>query len=202
MIILFWIYFILLIFYNLTRNKHHSNYLDIKPFLKTGDLIFFHCENKGFMYHLRLLLTGHEYNHVGFIYKENDKLYLVDSTHGKTKKNFLNKKSGIRKVLLEDTLKNLGRKYYCIKFIDREISNDKFNLVLEKYKNMEFPLKMKTFFDIITFNSEEDYTMFCSEFVYQVLKDLGRVWDLPAKMIFPSYLLKLTGFSKPYSFIL
>jgi len=89
------------------------NYKQLKQQLKTGDLILFRTNNHydlaNFYIYVALPLIydkQYMYSHIGLVYKENGRIYLIESTAEPHKDIYGKMKSGIRMMPIEQRIKN------------------------------------------------------------------------------------------------
>lgn len=195
-------------------NKYH----DIKPMLKTGDIILFSCrKHDSFMdelqYFARTNLMGSEYGHVGLILRNpKGKLYVIEVTDyqhpGDDLARHLNdfKKGGVRIIKLDTLLSEYSKihmGYYGVKFISKEIPFDIFCSNVEKHGSKIFEYKPKLVglaaIDILISHSlasnisnhiENKNRITCSEFTHRVLNDCGVLKEYPSKIFWPHIIEK------------
>jgi hypothetical protein len=189
-------------------------YQDIKPYLKTGDIIMFYCDKHENMiadivYKMRTKLINAEFGHAGLVVKSADNLYLIEvttSTHpGNSQAYFLNHKGdGVRIIPLDIALKTYNDECqgaYAVKFAETELSSQCLAKNLPKYSTQTFEsftsLFMLGFVDIVINHGTAEGLadkitsmdkLMCTEFLYSILKDCGIVKDFPAKLFWPYYL--------------
>ena len=192
------------------------DYNDIKPRLKTGDIIFFTYRKfdsviNNVCYKIRTNTLNTIYGHVGIIYRNNNKIYIVESCNsdqcGYSYAKSLNnkKKGGIRIIDMDLYLNDYSEIYhgmFAVKFISKEIPSDIFLKSLHKYKDAIFP-SSKDFSRIFLIaaidlfvsnnmalsmtNNLKNDTIICTEAVYQLLNDCGVLKKYSRKMIWPNF---------------
>jgi hypothetical protein len=212
-------------------NNIFYNYDYIKKKLKTGDIILFSYKKNDSLFnkikyfcHIKFLKTG--FNHAGLIFKENKKIYIVESDMYNLSQctNYLNnkQKGGIRIVEFETLLKEYkkrNRHMFAIKFISKPIPNNLFKNVVLFYKNYTFPNKISLYLsafideflshdlaNIFANNINFNKTM-CSEFVYNVLHKCNVLKKYPSKFFWPYLItdkkfdnLQIIKYSVSYNF--
>lgn len=144
----------------ITDNGTIYNYnTNIRPKLKTGDIILFSSKNNGsaisdLMYKTRTSLLGTDYGHVGLVVRNpsTNKLYLIECTdYGHTAHNLarvLNdkKRGGIRIIDLDTIIDRYGTEQnglFAVKFIETEIPYKTITKILPEYQNVVFENKLK-----------------------------------------------------------
>jgi hypothetical protein len=189
-------------------------YADIKPYLKTGDIIMFYCDkHENFfadvVYKMRTKLLDSKFGHAGLIVKSANDFYLVEVATrdhpGNGQAYFLNQKNeGVRIIPLDIALKTYNdvcQGAYAVKFAETELSSQCLIKNLPKYSTQTFEsftaLFMLGFVDIVINHgaaeglidkiSSMDKLM-CTEFLYSILNDCGIVKDFTAKLFWPHYL--------------
>lgn len=217
---------------NFKEDPYYYKYSDIRQRLKTGDIIMFgsatfpsYLSELGYL--IRTKLFGTEYSHVGIVVRQDENLFMLEIASSwylaKEYATYFNKhKEGMRLIDL-DTVLNI---YYddcqgnmAVRFISKEISNDKLIKVMLKYKDYRFQDPKITFLlafiDIcishdlaikVSKHFDEKKTI-CTEFMYNILRDCDVLKNYPAKLFWPiiidsnrlNDLAKVT-YSKPYKF--
>lgn len=192
--------------------KPTLTYADIRPTLKTGDIIFFVCfdhEDKigEMLYYCRTKLINSEYGHVGIVMRDGDKLYLIDCSDtnhsGEKYAIYLNnrKQGGVKIIDLDIMIReyyNDNGGVFGVRYISREIINSSMITSIIKHKDKIY--ESKTFLSIMMFidvilshniasklvDRFVDYNkIYCSEMVYCILHDCGIVKEYPCKLFWP-----------------
>jgi len=191
-------------------------YNNIKPNLRTGDIILFSCNKIGslserIMYGLRTKTFDSIYGHAGLVFKKDDNIYIIECCGqdqcGNESAQKLNKcgEGGIRIIEIDTLLQEYYKEYngtYAVKFISKELPNHLVIKNLKKYKNIIFQEGYKTAFLAIM---DEGFShriakyygekfsrkkMTCTEFLYNLLYDCGIVKEYPAKLFWPHLIAK------------
>jgi hypothetical protein len=184
------------------------NYEQIRPYLKTGDIILFAYKKysnliEEITYNIRTKLMGTLFGHVGIILKMNNELYVLESVplfaSAIKYSKFLNGSiTGPRIVKLNTLLKLYDKKndaYYGVKFIDKEISSKKLYNEFLTYKHIDFPNWITiaiigcfdTLFncgDLISKFTDKN-KMMCSEFVHDILYKCNVFKKYNSKLFYP-----------------
>ncbi|BCS83183.1 hypothetical protein QLL95_gp0940 [Cotonvirus japonicus] len=215
-IVIIIIILLLILTYVVNEKKQNDSTMykfdEIKPYLKTGDIILFSCSQhfspvEKLKYISRTSLVGCKYGHVGLVLKRNNKLYVAECTDYdhpgyKYATHFNDKnKGGVRIIEMEKLLKDYTQEYkatYAVKFISQEIPNELFYKKISKHFHKTFEYKpillTLAFFDIMishdvgTKLSEKMYNknkLMCSEFAHSVLYDCGALKYYPSKIFWP-----------------
>jgi hypothetical protein len=172
-------------------------YGDIRPHLKTGDIILFRCNVYSdslseLGYALRTQLLGTKFGHAGVVFKYGDSIYMlemVSSDHPSNDKAvFLNgKTSGLRVALLDNVMYDYSKDCdgdYGVKFIENPVSNSCIIENVPKYSEKTFSgyglIGGIALLDIIvgeakaaSLAKDHPKKMFCTQFVYSILSDCG-----------------------------
>lgn len=217
-------------------NTSFYNYWDIKDKLKTGDIILFSCRShenfiNKFMYYCRTKLIGSEYGHVGLIFRDNNKLYLVEcvgENHlGDQYSYHINNygKGGVRIVDLETLLKEYSKAhagYFAVKFISNGIPNYLFMDKIWEHRDKIFEdkkyLVLLAIIDIyishqLASNIAQKFSkknrLMCSEFVHTMLYQCNALKKYPSKIFWPSLFtneifekIQNIRYSAPYKFVI
>jgi hypothetical protein len=194
-------------------------YSEIRPTLKTGDVILFACKRLGSLtekiaYTMRTKTVGSEYGHAGLVIKEGEHLYLIECTaynHTSMEKSYpLNKKGmgGVRiidlDILLQDYYKECSA-VFAVMHINKAIPNQMIFDKLDKYQDLIFEDK-KVLFSLAAIDflsgltpakkalefsnrsGDRDRKLMCSEFVCDILQELGVIDKYPSKLFWPHVL--------------
>lgn len=141
------------------NNLNHIPEID-KEKLQSGDIILKCGYGSISNYIVSTLNEKISISHCGFISTSKDSTYIIHSIAGE-----LGAKDGVQTISLENFLKDCKKNsLYIIRHITDENARKKIEL-----KAMEY-LNNKTPFDY-NFNIQNKDSLYCSEFVYQVLLD-------------------------------
>lgn len=200
-------------FYQTTLEPMYK-YSDIKPRLKTGDIMLFVCINHStefgkFVYYCRTKLVGSDYGHVGLVIRDGNDLFLVESTDtchsGESWATYLNDKckGGVRiinlDILLEEYVKDYNG-FFGVKFISKEIPNNIIMPNVYKHRHKIFEknyylvllmlmdyLLPRFFTDKFVSNPYVCNKIYCSELVYKILYDCNVLKKYKPKLFWPNF---------------
>lgn len=186
-------------------------YSDIRPYLKTGDIILFSrnrysslaCE---IAYNIRAYCTGTNYGHVGLVYKCRGKLYLIEFTYPNHSGDNVSvplsrpKCGGVRIIYLDTLLKEYKKDFlgiYGVKFIEKEIPNYMVFDAIKKYQSRisENRIYLFILYIIDTLISHKlaksvsnifySDNIFCSKVLYEILYECKIVKKYNSHLIWP-----------------
>ena len=186
-------------------------YKDIKPKLKSGDIILFSCKTheslaENTKYFLRTRFVGSEYGHAGIIIKKAGVINVLECTYhdhcGYTYAKYLNgkKKGGVRLIPLDTLIKEYHKESdatFAIKFISKEIQPDIISKNINKYKDITFTTKMGFYLlgivDVYLSHMLSLYLsqffskkhMMCTEFLHNFLYKCRVLKSYPSKIFWP-----------------
>lgn len=194
----------------LTKSYERKKYKNIKKYMNTGDLLLF-CSHSISTTQLIKLCTKSCWTHIGIIYRCNNKLFICEFTldfH----------KSGFNIESLDNKIKKYNGKI-LYKSLNKNIDNKIFISAVNKYKNkkftpdttmfMSFAKRSLGIYDNANDNANDNLSH-CSEFVYNVLKDLNIISSkINGRLIYPCDFCKnkkilklLNGYEFKNSYIL
>lgn len=173
-------------------------YSYIRPYLQTGDIILFHCNTYSsplnqLGYYIRDKIGGIDYSHAGIVYRpSDDELYILEVVNHDQPSNdkslfFNGQTSGLRIALLDDVMHDYSIEChgdYAVKFIQQPIDNVCIEQHIPKYSTQTFSSYTRigeiAITDIImghakaiALSKEHPDKMFCTQFVYDMLRDCG-----------------------------
>jgi hypothetical protein len=181
-------------------------YKEIRPLLKTGDLILF--RGKGFISNLIQLVTLSEWSHVGLVLtlREYDFVVLWESTTLSTEKDLKTKKlrKGVQLCQLSSKLANyrgsfaVKRLNIPVEWAEHKLVDLRLRLNNRDYERSYNEL-FKAAYDWWGGKNKEDLSsVFCSELVVEAYKELGLLGDVQSNEYTPADLGRLTKLKGGY----
>lgn len=219
MIAIIIIIIIFIIFYFLIFVRKHDkyqydplyDYSNIKPRMKTGDIILFACRKFDSLgsfikYTSRTELIGSPYGHVGIILRNGHRLYVMECTSNvhcaDEHAYYLNNlgKGGIRIIDLDILIHSYYKEWggnFAIRFISEEIPHARVAKNFKLYKDKTFGDTFKLgFLTVVDMTISHDLAKrlvplvdkskyICSEFAYEFLYRCGILKKYPAELFWP-----------------
>lgn len=141
---------------------------------KTGDIILFRWHFMDIIFRM-----ASKYSHIGMIYKENDNVYIIEMHPEEGKKIIRN---GVNRYNLKKRLKEYNGTCYYLQLVKNiKVDNQKLKKRLKDYKKISFDENFRySYGKSWLYNKlswklskkKKKKTMYCSEFVGYILKDL------------------------------
>lgn len=188
-----------------------TTYADVKNQLQTGDILLFRYSNHAnkaaqMIYFCRTRLVGSDYGHVAMVLRENGKLYAIEGVDiGHTAEDegiYFNSegKGGVRIIKLERLLERYHHDYgglFAVRHTKKPISNKILMQTVLKYREQVFEdrkyLGSMLVMDYLSHGLANTLAVmnrtdkiFCSEFIYRVLRDCDLIGDYNPKLFWPA----------------
>ncbi len=179
MIILCYIYLIKIInYYQILNNYKIISIENINEKVETGDIVLF--RNNKLNIKNTIIQIQSLFSHCGVIIEKDNKKYILESTiKGDIDPYDINDKGGVNINELIQRINKYNGNIYIIKI--KYIDNEQKKLLLNnynKYMNIDYDVNfMENYIKCNIFykNKYNNSYMFCSEFIYNIFKDIGLV---------------------------
>ena len=167
------------IIYNCGEYKVYKKilYSDIKPYIKTGDLLFFERNLKSIH---ESSFAHQQFSHIGIVVKINDILYCYESYPENIENDIFNNSHGIKLSPLYARLINYNGDIYIASLKNKLEISDEINLISQiNSKKYTYTSDFKIFLSYL-FNSKSTYNneRTCGEFIALILDNLSITHDI------------------------